>query len=352
MQSSKGQRLADIAKAIPPTCYKNPTWRGIAVFARDVAIYTLGLAFLASTDSLALIVLGWLFTGNAISALFVIGHDAAHGALFKSKNLNYLIGQTAMLPSLHAYSVWAYGHNRIHHAFACCRHLDFVWHPVSANEYASYSPIQKARHRIEWSALGSGLYYARAMWLGRIILGSHPKKLKTAFVRDRGIVLAFAITFTTVCLVAGWNQYGTVSGGLWFFTKLFLLPWLLWNWAIGWAVYIQHIHPGVEWCTRRDWTKVTGHVRGATDFSMPWWVNTSWHNIFDHTAHHLDPRIPFYHLPAATAALQKEHGNLVQPMRYDLREYIKTTQSCKLYNFEKRHWTDYNGVPARAAATP
>lgn len=343
------QRLADLAKAIPSECYENPTWRGMVVLVRDAALYIASLVLLASTGNPLWTLLGWVVAANAISALFVIGHDAAHGALFKSRRLNYVVGQLAMLPSLHALSVWAYGHNRIHHAFACCQGLDFVWHPVTPQEYASYSPLARLRHRIEWSPLGSGLYYARAMWLGKIVEGAPPEKLRGEFARDRIVVASFALVFAAGCAAIGWNRGGSVASVLWAITELFGVPWMLWNVMIGWTVYVHHIHPRIAWSNRRDWTKLKGHVEGTTNFQMPRLVNAVWHNIFDHTAHHLDPRIPFYHLPAATDALQRAHGELVERKPYHLRDYLAVTRQCKLFDFERGQWVDYKGRPTTAA---
>src|SRR5690606_27810062 len=117
-----------------------PSSRGMLLFSRDALTYAIALVLLAATGSPLWTAVGWFIAANAISAMFVVGHDAAHGALFRSRRLNYWVGQLAMLPSLHAFSVWAYGHNRIHHAFACCQGLDFVWQPVTPSQYREFSP--------------------------------------------------------------------------------------------------------------------------------------------------------------------------------------------------------------------
>ncbi len=339
------QRLADIAAAIPDTCYDNPAQRGLIIFERDVAIYFAALALLAATDSIAVSLLGWLLAGNAISALFVIGHDAAHGALFRSRRLNYIVGQIAMLPSLHAFSVWAYGHNRVHHAFACCQGLDFVWHPVSPQEYKSLSALGKFRHKLEWSAIGSGFYYARVIWFDRIIQSPAPARGKAEFRRDRIAVAAYLTIFLLAAATLGWAQQPTLASSAWSVFELFVVPWAIWNTIIGWTVYIHHIHPEIAWMTRRNWTKLKGHVEGTTNYTMPWWINLMWHNIFDHTAHHLDPRIPFYNLPSATKALRQEHGALVALRKYRVRDYVAITKRCKLFDFDNGMWVDYQGRP-------
>ncbi len=339
-------RVAQLGNAIPTSCYDNPTSLGLAIFARDAAIYFAALALLIQTTSLCWAVVGWIVAANAISALFVLGHDAAHGALFRSRALNYLVGQLAMLPSLHAFSVWAYGHNRIHHAFSCCRDLDFVWHPNSPAEFAGMSGWRRWRHRLEWSAFGAGIYYARAMWWGKIVRGAPPRGMGGSFLRDRTIVAGFALVFGGVMAAIGWRIEPTLQGSAWMVGKTFVLPWLLWNAMIGWAIYIQHIHPHIAWMERRQWNREKGWVEGTTNYQVPKVVNLIWHNIFDHTAHHLDPRIPFYRLPAATAALRCARGELTELAPYRLRDYVEVTRRCKLFDFDRGVWVDYTGRPA------
>ena len=77
-----------------------------------------------------------------VSGLFIIGHDAAHEALFKSRRLNSIVGHVAMLPSWHVYEAWVLGHNRVHHGHTVREGMDFVWHPVTPEQYAAMSRSQ------------------------------------------------------------------------------------------------------------------------------------------------------------------------------------------------------------------
>jgi len=335
--------LKTVAAILPGECYERPTGRGLAVFARDLTLYAGVVMVLAWSDSLVVLFPAWLVAASTISGLFVLGHDAAHRALFRSARLNYCVGQVAMLPSLHAFSVWAYGHNRIHHAFAACEGMDFVWHPATPDQYARLSPLAKLLHRIEWSALGSGVYYLRAMWWGKIVRGVPPPRLRAAFRRDRLIVAGYFIAASALLVVAGARRGGAVgAAAMWL--KVFGVPWLLWNSAIGWAVYIHHIAPDVRWHPRRRWSKFRGQVEGGTVYQVPRWVNVFWHNIFLHVPHHIDPSIPFYHLPRAAAALEARYAATVRERPYRLRDYVRTTRRCKLYDFERGVWLGYDGA--------
>lgn len=341
-----------LTKTIPKSCYENPTWKGLLYLGRDLTVYAAGVGMLLAATSLPMILAGWLVTSLAIAALFVIGHDAAHGSLFKSPRLNYLAGQLAMLPSLHTLSVWAYGHNRVHHAFPGCEGLDFVWHPVTAEEYEKLSRWGKFRHRMDWSIVGAGTYYTREIWWNRLMKMPPPNKMESAFLRDRLAVSAFLVMASAAVAAVGWDQTGTIAGTAWVWAKVLLVPWLLWNALIGWAVYIQHISPTMPWRTRQRWRKYSGQVETTCNYRMPRWLNFFWHNIFVHVPHHVDPRIPFYNLPDAAEALNDADPDVSQTRPYRFGEYFDSIRHCKLYDFDREMWTDYDGKDSLTVDSP
>ena len=337
--------LRDLARCIPTECYDRPTAKGLLYLGRDVGLYAVAIVLLLSSDSALALGAGWLLASFTIAGLFVIGHDAAHGSLFESARLNGVAGRVAMLPSLHGLSVWAYGHNRVHHAFPGCESLDFVWHPVTLAEYRGMPWWGRLRHRIEWSWLGAGFYYVRAVWWGRLVRLEAPPGMQDSFRRDRVVVLAYLVTISAaVGGIGWWMQAGTLAGAAWTWVKVLLVPWLVWNCLIGWAVYVQHIAPDMPWHSRRRWRKFTGQVETTTNLRLPSWLNFFWHNIFLHVPHHVDPRIPFYNLPAAAAALAHGHPAVDGSEEYRFGDYLETTRRCKLYDFESEAWTDYRGV--------
>ena len=59
--------------------------------------------------------------GVVVSALFVLGHDAAHDALLPKSRWNRTVALVFMLPSLHVRDGWVFGHNRVHHGFTVKR---------------------------------------------------------------------------------------------------------------------------------------------------------------------------------------------------------------------------------------
>src|SRR5262249_60066922 len=158
--------------------------------------------------------------GLAIGALFVLGHDAAHGALFRSRRLAYWTAQLALLPSLHAYEVWVLGHNRVHHGHTGRAGIDFVWHPLTPLEYSRLGRLGRLLHRVEWSAWGLGLYYLRVMWWQRMMRIEPPPRLRRAFRRDRRPGRAYLPRPPAAAPWGGRGRPGRGARGAWVFADV------------------------------------------------------------------------------------------------------------------------------------
>ena len=155
-------------------------------------MYGLAVWGLVSTDNVLLLVPLWLVAGAATAALFVAGHDAAHEALFDSKRLNAIMARITMLPSLHATEGWVFGHNRVHHGHTLKQGVDFVWHPLTVEQFGELSRFEQLRHRFEWGLVGSGQYYLREIWWNKMVRFPFPKRWATTVRRDKFIVASFA----------------------------------------------------------------------------------------------------------------------------------------------------------------
>jgi omega-6 fatty acid desaturase (delta-12 desaturase) len=352
MGDAEPRTLGSVIEIIPPSCYENPTWKGLAYAARAAALHALVLVGLAATDAWYLLLPLWALSALTVSGLFIIAHDSAHQALFKSERLCWWVGQLAMLPSLHVYEAWVLGHNRIHHGHTVRGGVDFVWHPLSPAEYAALPRLAKLRHRLEWSAFGSGLYYLRDVWWNKMIVFTPPAKLAAAIRFDWWFVAA-AIAAATLGLGAlGYASYGTFGGAVWTWFKLLVVPWLLFNQVIGWVVYVHHIAPDIEWHPRSLWTKYKGQMQGTTILRVPAVLELFFHHIFLHVPHHVDMRIPFYGLPEASEAILRRFPDVVHEKRLSLRDYLQSVRRCKLYDFERGAWLTYREADRALATAP
>src|SRR5476649_1765586 len=120
---------------------------GTAMLVCDIVGYLVSIVFVAYERS-------WIAQAVFASAatifvgrLFMLGHDACHQSLTPNRRLNRGLGTLALVVSLHPYSLWDLGHNRIHHRFTNQRGLDYVSEPLDPAEYARLSAFQRARYR-------------------------------------------------------------------------------------------------------------------------------------------------------------------------------------------------------------
>ena len=335
--------LREVISIIPAACYENPTRKAIPYLLWAVFIYGFALFGLFSTDNLLLLVPLWVLTGLGVSGLFILGHDACHGALFASKTLCRALGRVLMLPSLHSYKAWDMGHNRVHHSFTIRQHKDFVWHPLTEREYQALSRWQKVMHYIEWSAVGAGLYYLLEVWWKKMVVLRPSKKLAGSIAEDKRFVLYFLLITIVGAGALGLTTGAGMAYGLWVWVKMLIIPWLIFNHIIGATVYIHHIQPDIPWHADRIWSKFKGQVEGTTNIRVPALLNLFFHNIFVHIPHHVDPRIPFYNLPAAAEAIKEHYREKVHDKPFRFRDYLRATRCCKLYDFDGNVWLDYRG---------
>jgi omega-6 fatty acid desaturase (delta-12 desaturase) len=249
-----------------------------------------------------------------------------------------------MLPSAHVEAAWDLGHNRIHHGHTVKQGMDFVWHPITLEQWNDMGSLQRLRHRLEWSAIGPGLYYGREVWWNKMMRFRGSDKWATKIGADRRRMLLILGGLTAAISAIGWLQYGTVIGTIWTVVKVAVLPWMLFISIIGFTVYVHHIGEDIKWYTRKEWTKFRGQMEGTTILRIPRILNFVWHNIFVHVPHHVDMRIPFYKLPAAADAIKQAFPGVVIDHKFSMRQHLRTTRKCKLYNFETGTWAQ---LPAR-----
>lgn len=339
--------LLPVIKAVPEHCYENPTWKGLLWFARDLVIYGAALWGLAVTDKIWFLVPLWILAGMAVAALFIIGHDAAHEALFRTKRMNSIVGHLAFLPSWHVYEGWVLGHNRIHHGHTLRQGMDFVWHPLTPEQYVELPRWKKLRHRLEWSCFGGGAYYTRDVWWNKMIVFDPPAKWASKIRRDRLIVAAFLVVATLGFGWLGLASYGSLVGAAWMVVKLLVIPFLLFQWTIGTVVHLHHIDPDIRWHKRREWNKFRGQMEGTTVLYAPVWLDFFFHQIFIHVPHHVDMRIPFYHLRGASDAIVETFPGVVEERKLRFRDYLRNTRECKLYDFDEGRWLTYGEAAER-----
>jgi omega-6 fatty acid desaturase (delta-12 desaturase) len=320
--------------------------------AGPVALFLFdGTAFLALVAAAVLSSAWWLqlvlsvLSGVWIARLFVLGHDACHQAYTPSRRLNRLLGRLAFLPSLTPYSLWEVGHNVVHHGYTNLKGVDFVWAPLSPQEYAALPAPRRLLERAYRSGWGMGLYYLIEIWWRRLYFPNRTEMptRRPVFRRDNLLVSTAGVAWLVALAALAW---ATGRSPAWTLFIGFLLPMAVWTYIIGFVVYVHHTHEEVQWYDDKGtWSRMLPFVSTTVHLTFPFGVGTLLHHIMEHTAHHVSMSVPLYRLKQAQALLEHKLPGAIVVQRFSWRWYRRTVRLCKLYDFSARRWVPF---PARA----
>ncbi len=332
-------------------------------FVSGLFAFALAGSFYAGTLWLALTAPWWplqivagLLNGLFIGTFFVVGHDACHGALTPSDALNQILGRIAFGPSLTPYITWEFAHNRIHHSYTNWRVRDYAWAPFSKDEFDRLPAYRRALERHYRSLLGLGTYYLYEYWLKHLIFLSRTErqemKRPLTYVFDLFLVAAFVVL--EVGLVLWWAGQQMPSDDFWgpftspaaLIVTALVVPFLMWNWFMSFAIFQHHNHPRVAWFIDRDeWDFFAAQVESTTHIEMPWFLEWTTAFIMQHTAHHVDPRIPLYRLTRSQHCLEQAYADEIIVESWSWKTLGRNLAKCKLYDFENHRWLNFRGKP-------
>ena len=331
------------------------TARAVALVLTDTLLFAAITSAIVVAPSLWLKLLLGVLSGLVIGRLFIIGHDACHQSLTSHSRFNTIVGRAVFLPSLTPYSLWDTGHNVIHHGYTNLRGTDFVWAPLSRDEYQALSPAARWRERVYRSGWAPGLYYGVEIWWKRLFFPSarYMPTRRAVFMRDSAAVLAFALLWIALLLSAA--RLTEQSPAL-LLVAGFILPQLVWNSLIGFVVYVHHTHREIAWHqSKAQWLAAQPFVTTTVHLRFRRWlgidIGAALHHIMEHTAHHVDMRIPLYRLRHAQQLLEQRMPGRIVVQDFTWCWYFKTAKACKLYDFDRQQWTDFDGRPTATTSS-
>jgi acyl-lipid omega-6 desaturase (Delta-12 desaturase) len=337
------KRLLD--PAAPPT-----SLQPFMVLALDVAVYTGGSVLALLANTLWLKLAGSALITIGIVRMFLVGHEACHGSFFATKGLNNVLGRIAFMPSMTAYTLWDIGHNVAHHGFNNLKGRDQVWIPYSKEEFDRLSFTRRTLERIYRSGLGCGLYYFIELWWKKLFfatrkeIGSGRMKYKL----DSVFVTLGALAWTgIVAFVAHHTQQN-----FWLLIGLAIaLPFALWNCIMGFVVFVHHTHPTIAWFQKRqEWQQNRAYLTATANVNLPLGIGHILHNIMEHNAHHVNPRLSMFRLRAAQRQLRTRAPEAVLTYQLNWSTYRDCVRRCKLYDYTNHTWLNWRGeVTARIA---
>jgi acyl-lipid omega-6 desaturase (Delta-12 desaturase) len=345
----------DVRRWISAGNKQRSAWRGAGVFLVSFSAYWLAV--------LGVVALPWWparllcagLCGFLLGTLLAIGHDAAHGSLTPWGWLNALLGRLSFLPALHPYSVWQRSHERMHHDFTNLRGYDDFWAPLSKAEFDRLPWHRRLLQRAYRTVPGMGLYYLVECWVKHTILRHKSERSRDkirfgwAATLDQLLVLAFLLAQGMALCLAHWY-----FAGLFGFPALpavavlalaILVPFLVFCWLGGFFTFQQHTHPRIRWyADRAEWSFFKGAVEGTAHIVYPWPFALLLHRLMEHTAHHVDVKIPLYKLAGGQRELEAAFPGIVVE-DFSIKNLLRTLSICRLYDYENHRWLAFDGKP-------
>jgi omega-6 fatty acid desaturase (delta-12 desaturase) len=319
--------------------------KALFLFVADMSMYIAAISGIIFLENIYARILCASLAGFKIASIFVIAHDAAHDSFVKNKFMNKVIARMSFLLSLHNYSLWLIAHNRSHHQMTNIKGPN-SWSPLSYDDYQQLPAWRKMVERVYRTPIGIPIYYLVERWwrvkfypYNRLVSGD-----KTIHFLDFSMILVYLTAFLSLLVFAGLNVAHTSPIEL--LILGFIIPMLVSAFMIGFTVYYQHTHETIPWFKSDDERSVMGGVDELTmHVRFPHWYNLISHNAMEHTAHHVDPRIPCYYLDKAQAEIARVLGDELATMKFSLPALLRTMKNCKLYDYEEHCWLNFNGEP-------
>ncbi len=234
-------------------------------------------------------------TAGFMVRLFIQFHDCGHASFFKSPRANEVWGIISGILTFTAFYQWRREHAR-HHASAGDldrRGVGDIW-TLTVEEWLALPRWKRFGYRVYRHPIvifGFGPLYM--FLIAHRFAGADPTP------KDRRSVLAtnlaIAALILAFSLTIGIKAYILIQ-----------LP-IIWIGGIAgvWLFYIQHQFEGVYWERHEKWDYVSAALKGSSYYRLPKVLQWFSGNIGIHHIHHLNPRIPNYHLQAACDATRQ-----------------------------------------------
>lgn len=318
MDSAKYQRfdrnlkeppsLDALRSTIPKDCFESNTLYSIYFFVKDIfvlsCLYGALIYFSDFFDKyFFLYPLVWFVIGTYFWALFVVGHDCGHRSFSSSVAICDLFGTISHSLILVPFHPWRLSHSK---------HHKNTGH-VENDE--SFVAVPEDYYR---SMVSYGIFFRfYAYWLGgyaMYLVFGMPTTFHSHYVPYGHIYPTtknkIESTISILCCLGMMVFLGKIGAtfGLWFLTKIYLVPYFVFTAWIATVTHLHHTHPDVPWYSGpKEWTFVKGALSTVDrNYGI---IEDIHHNIGTHVVHHLFSSIPHYNLIRATQFIKPSLGN-------------------------------------------
>jgi omega-6 fatty acid desaturase (delta-12 desaturase) len=220
---------------------------------------------------------------------YIVFHDCVHGSFLSSRAANEWLGRVLALLAFTPFARWRYEH-LVHHATAGDLDRRGVGDvPMSTlAEYEAMSPGARFGYRLYRNPFVMYL-------LGPIYSTAIMQRMQSRVARKRmrnsvwGTNVAALLLVAALVLAFGWQAVLFVE-----------LPIVVIAGGVGiWLFYVQHQYPDTYAVHGDEWDYTDAALRGSSYLALPRLFQFFSGNIGFHHVHHLNPKIPNYHLQRA-----------------------------------------------------
>jgi acyl-lipid omega-6 desaturase (Delta-12 desaturase) len=248
-----------------------------------------GLAYLSLDISFWLTLLCVIPAAGFLVRTFIIFHDCTHYSFFKSRKANEIVGTITGLFTFCSYEQWKHTHN-LHHATNGNlekRGVGDIW-TLTLQEYADSSWLKRLLYRTYRNPIL--MFLIGPLF---IFLITYRFNRKNATKKEKKHVWMTNIILVSIVLILGftlgWKAFILVELPL-FFIATFSGVWLF---------YVQHQFEDGYFEQGDNWNYVEAALKGSSYYKLPKIFQWFSGNIGYHHVHHLNSRVPNYHLEKA-----------------------------------------------------
>lgn len=318
-------QLKDVIKTLPKECFqkdRRKAWSSVLITISAVSLGYLGITNLPWF----LLPIAWIFTGTALTGLFILAHDCGHRSFAQRRWVNDWVGHILMLPLIYPFHSWRILHDR-HHLHTNKLLVDNAWHPWELETYAQAHPFMQGFYRA---------LRGRFWWLASIVhWAALHFDLSQFSERDRDKIKVSIATVGIFAVVFFPTLIATT--GIWGFLKFWLLPWLVYHFWMSTFTLVHHTAPDIQFRPTETWNAAEAQLSGTVHCTYPRWVEILCHDINVHVPHHVSVAIPSYNLRMAHASLMENWGNVMQERQFSWSLMKEIVEECHLYHPEEAY---------------
>jgi len=268
---------------------RRAAWQLVNTFVPYIILWAVMIATIALGLPAWVTLILTVPAGLFLIRIFIFFHDAGHGSFFTSPRANLLLGYVSGILTFTPYHDWTTSH-ATHHATAGNldrRGTGDVW-TMTVAEYRAAPWHTRLAYRI---FRNPAVMFTIGPVFIFLILQRFPRRGdKARDIRSVWITnAAIAVILLIAALTIGLRAYVLIQ-----------LPIMAVAGAVGvWLFYVQHQYEGVYWARDAEWDFVKSALEGSSYYKLPRALQWVTGNIGLHHIHHLQPRIPNYHLQRA-----------------------------------------------------